>query len=226
MPAPIPRPEKKARPVRIQPPQLPAALPEADLQARLLQADADDEPLEGCLLLGETAEDFYKTEVRCCRLQGCRLSGRLDRCYFRDAVFDTCDLSNADFSGCTFRRVVFQNCKMLGVKLPEARLEQVRFAGCHLRFANLSLCVLKSVGFEGCNLDGAVLQEMRLEGAFWKDCQLTGASLFRTPLDGQDLTSDEITGIQVSLPELKGAVVTPFQACELAGLLGLIVKSQ
>ena len=105
-------------------------------------------------------------------------------------------------------------------------MDHVRFTGCHMRFVNLMLGVLKAVGFETCNLDGGVLQELKAQGLFFKDCQLTGASLFRTPLAGLDLTTDEITGIQVSLPELKGAIVTPFQACELAGLLGIIVKTE
>ena len=193
MPAPIPRPQNRQKPLRIQPPELPAGLTDGDLQALLLQADADDEPLSGFSLSGTCEEDFYKTEIRFCRFDRCRLSGRLDRCYFRDCVFDSCDLSNVDFSGSTLRRVVFKGCKLLGAKLPEVRMDQVRFTDCHMRLANLTLC---------------------------------GASLFRTPLAGQDLTTDEITGIQVSLPELKGAVVTPYQACELAGLLGLIVKSE
>lgn len=226
MPAPIPRPQNRQKPLRIQPPELPAGLTDGDLQALLLQADADDEPLSGFSLSGTCEEDFYKTEIRFCRFDRCRLSGRLDRCYFRDCVFDSCDLSNVDFSGSTLRRVVFKGCKLLGAKLPEVRMDQVRFTDCHMRLANLTLCVVKAVGFEGCNLDGAVLQEMTHTGLYFKNCQLTGASLFRTPLAGQDLTTDEITGIQVSLPELKGAVVTPYQACELAGLLGLIVKSE
>ncbi|WP_288904063.1 Holliday junction resolvase RuvX [uncultured Alistipes sp.] len=176
------------------------------------------EPLAGRLLTGASEEDFYKIEIRSCRFDRCRLSGRLDRCYIRDTVFDSCELSNADFTGGTFRRVHFTNCKLLGAKLPEIRMDHVRFTGCHMRFVNLMLGVLKAVGFETCNLDGGVLQELKAQGLFFKDCQLTGASLVRTPLAGLDLTTDEITGIQVSLPELKGAIVTPFQACELAGL--------
>ena len=45
-----------------------------------------------------------------------------------------------------------------------------------------------------------------------------------TSLKGIDLTEDEIEGLLVSGPELRGAIVTPLQACDLARLLGLIIR--
>lgn len=227
MPAPIRRPGPAVpKAVRIQKPVLSPQLEEDDLELRLLQIDAEDEPLTDCLLTGQCSEDFYKVEILGCKLDGCRLSGRLDRCYIRDTVFDSCDLSNIDLSGSILRRVAFLNCKLVGAKLAEARLDQVLFAGCPAKYANFTLAACKGVGFENCDLEGASLQELKQEGLYFKDCSLIAASLFRTPLKGLDFTTDQIAGFQVAAEDLKGALVTPYQACELAGLLGLIVKTE
>ncbi|NLZ46321.1 MAG: pentapeptide repeat-containing protein, partial [Clostridiales bacterium] len=54
----------------------------------------------------------------------------------------------------------------------------------------------------------------------------TQVSFFKTPLFKIDFTSSEIDGIIVSnsFQELKGAIVTPYQASGLAKLLGLDIK--
>lgn len=225
MPTPIRRPAPaQPKAVRIQPPLLSPDLEEEELCLGLAQADAEDEPITDCLFTGDCSDDFYKIEILGCRLDHCRLSGRLDRCYIRDTVFDTCDLSNIDLSGAILRRVSFRSCKLLGSKFAEARLDHVLFSDCPMQLTNLTLTSLKNVGFESCNLENGSLQEIKSSGLYFKNCRLTAASLFRTSLRAMDLTTDEISGIQVALDDLKGAVVTPLQACELAGLLGLIVK--
>jgi uncharacterized protein YjbI with pentapeptide repeats len=49
-------------------------------------------------------------------------------------------------------------------------------------------------------------------------------SFFKTPLKGIDFTGSKIDGMILSGEELKGAIVSVYQASELAKLLGLIVK--
>ena len=54
----------------------------------------------------------------------------------------------------------------------------------------------------------------------------TLASFFKTPLKGIDFTECTIDRITVSeeLSELKGAIINPYQAVELAKFLGVIIK--
>ena len=89
-----------------------------------------------------------------------------------------------------------------------------------------SECGFKNVRFERCRLREASLTELRAKkGAFEvSGCDLARAVLFRTPLAGLDLTTCIIEGAALEGPELRGAVVTAQQACELARLLGVIIK--
>ena len=51
-------------------------------------------------------------------------------------------------------------------------------------------------------------------------------NFFKTPLKGVDFTSCRLQAPTLSLggPELRGAEVTLFQAAELAGQMGVIIK--
>ena len=70
------------------------------------------------------------------------------------------------------------------------------------------------------------MQECRFHAVRFCSCSLTGAEFFRTPLAGIDLTTDDIGGIAVAGPELRGAVVTAYQASELARLLGVVIRDR
>lgn len=69
---------------------------------------------------------------------------------------------------------------------------------------------------------------VRLRRAAFDACDLTQADVFRTPLAGIDLSTCDIQGIVVSsdFRELRNCLVSPLQAVELAGLLGVKVKEE
>ena len=127
-------------------------------------------------------------------------------------------------SGGTFRRVTFEDCKMVGALLPESSLTDVRFAGCAARYINCYEAAVHRVQFIGCDLTGAVLQSVSVRELAFSESRLTSAELFGTPLAGVDFTTSEIDGIVVAPQNLRGAVVTAPQACELARLLGVIIR--
>ena len=79
--------------------------------------------------------------------------------------------------------------------------------------------------FDGVRLCEASLGALRARGA-WRlhACDLSGADLLGTSLAGQDLTECEIAGVRLAGGEVRGAVVTPAQACELAKLLGVVIR--
>ena len=68
-------------------------------------------------------------------------------------------------------------------------------------------------------MESAILKNIE-----FTDCDLTRATLFGTPMKGLDLTTCTLDGVLVNLPDLRGMIVTPLQAAELAKLLGLVVK--
>ena len=57
-------------------------------------------------------------------------------------------------------------------------------------------------------------------------CSFVQAEFFKTPLKGIDFTDCTLDGIRLSegKSELKGAIVSSYQAAELARLLGVIIK--
>ena len=83
---------------------------------------------------------------------------------------------------------------------------------------------MKRVSFSRSDFSGGSFGGCQVEGVFFDQCNLCECDFFHTPLDGMDFTTSQISGILLSGSELKGAVVTPLQAAELASLLGLIVR--
>ena len=86
---------------------------------------------------------------------------------------------------------------------------------------------MKAVLFEQTDLSGAAFSDigLRRRAMFaFRECSLAGAQFLHTPLAGQNFATCNIEGIALEGPELRGARVTALQACELAKLLGVIVK--
>ena len=177
------------------------------------------QPLAGMTLTADGPE-FHG-----CLFDGCRLLDmEIEGVFFVDVVFRDCDLSNLSMRGGVFIRCVFERCRLTGADLAEASLTDVTFLNCKGDYLGLAQARCKDVRFVGCELTEAGMQEMQLARTVFEGCRLQRAELFHTPLSGIDLTTDEIDGIRLEGSELKGAIVTPLQACELARLLGLIIR--
>ena len=101
-----------------------------------------------------------------------------------------------------------------------------RFTGAALSGAWFQKAVFKNVIFRKDNLRSAVFWDVKRRSVFrFQDCCLVQAEFLHTSLNGQDLTTCNIEGAGFSgEEELRGAKVTPVQACELAKLLGVIIE--
>jgi uncharacterized protein YjbI with pentapeptide repeats len=106
----------------------------------------------------------------------------------------------------------------------KALLRCVTMKGCKADFANLHEAKLDRVDFTDCILTEAALEALNARQLTFDSCDLTRASLFRTPMKGIDMTTCTLDGILVNLPDLRGMIVSPTQAMNLAKLLGLVVK--
>ena len=75
--------------------------------------------------------------------------------------------------------------------------------------------------------DGFRIERMQVQGLQLRAADLTGTNCFKTYFSGTDLTDTEIGGITLSkdFAELRGALITPYQAGGLVGLLGIKVQS-
>ena len=144
---------------------------------------------------------------------------------FQDCVFMNCDLSNLNLRDSSLQRVLFENCKLTGLNLFESYLTDVSVYRSNGKYINLPGGKLKNVRFENCDLSGAVFDSCELEQTVFWNTRLSGADFLHTRLNNIDVTTCEIDGISLSGSyELKGIVVTPSQACELARFLGVTIQ--
>lgn len=187
-----------------------------------------DERMEESLFTGESCpgESLKGMEALRCRFVKCDFSGcDFEQAGFRDVVFEGCDFSNCDFAKAAFQRVLFVNCKLMGTDFVEAFLKHVRFSDCAGEYVNFADCKVQDTAFESCKFQSAAFVRCRMSATFTL-CELTRALFEQTPLKDFDLRTCRLAGMQITLSDLRGAVVTPLQAAELAALLGLVIRDQ
>ena len=96
-----------------------------------------------------------------------------------------------------------------------------------MQYANLAMGRFKFADFEDCKLSQACMAESEMKNVQFARCELTGAEFVGTKLKGMDLRTNEISGIVLGgRGELMGATVSPLQACDLARLLGVTIRSE
>jgi len=201
----------------------------------ILQSDTDlldklslDERVEECLFTGVSyvGENLKSLDVLKCRFVKCDFSEcGMELAGFRDTVFEACDFSNCDFSKASFQRTIFQGCKLMGADFIEGSLRQVRFLDVSGDYVNFADSRIQDTVFEKSKLPNAAFSRCKLAASF-DMCDLTQSLFQQTLIKDIDLRTCQLQGIQITLPDLRGAIVTPMQASELAVLLGLVIREQ
>jgi uncharacterized protein YjbI with pentapeptide repeats len=187
-----------------------------------------DERVEECLFTGVSyaGENLKGLDVLRCRFVKCDFSEcSMELAGFRDTVFEACDFSNCDFSKASFQKTLFQGCKLMGADFIEGSLRHVRFLDVSCGYVNFADSRVQDTAFEKSRLPNAAFSRCKMTASF-EDCDLMQSLFQQTPLKDIDLRTCRLQGIQITLPDLKGAVVTPVQASDLAALLGLVIKEQ
>lgn len=209
-------------------PQLSDALEAAELKEAAENAWREEDDVRGCRFAAGTSRGLRlqaPLEIRGCLFESWRFEEcAVPRLQFTDVLFRSCDLSGLDLTGCSLLRCRFSGCKAVGAYLAEAKLRQVLFEDCQMQLANLSDCRCQTVRFSRCDFTGAALLGLSLTKTAFDNCRLVDVQLTGTPLGGLDLTSCTIEGWSLRGEELRGAIVTPFQAAELSRLLGLVIR--
>ena len=207
-------------------PRLPAKLTLCASDEALIEDDAEFTTLllDRPDFSGQQAAHLTFTTVHCKqgRWGGSRLHGV--RC--TDTRFEGCDLANATWEQVVAHRVEFITCQLLGWNALEAHLQNVRFQGCNGQFAGFRFATCKLVRFEQCDLRHADFQRADLSGVVFHKCDLRSAQLSGATLKGTDFRGSQIDDMRVGLQELPGAIVDPFQAAYIAGLLGVVIRDE
>lgn len=207
------------------PPRIADALPAADACALSTDEEVVGRAFRSEAFAGVRREHLFVQEALFC---GCLFAGcDLRRAHFTDVVFRNCDLSNVVWPECSFHRVEFADCKLLGADFRAGTWHDVRFVRPSAAYLNLFGGRMRRVDFERGALRHAVLAECRFEAVGFRACDLEAAEFHGTRLDGITLSDSQIGGLGVRAavsPELRGARVSPAQACELARLLGVEIE--
>lgn len=212
-----------AESMNVMQPEIPELLDDGiDVMNKLL---SEDKVQEG-IFTGEsfTNENMKGLDVLRCRFVKCEFTQAcFEQAGFRDVVFENCDFSNCDFTKAAFQRVAFLGCKLMGADFIESALRSVRFFDCDARYANFADGKAQEIAFENVRLENAAFLRFKLTASF-SQCSLSQATFEQTLMKGFDLRTCRLGGLQVTLSDIKGAIVTPVQAADLAALLGLVIK--
>ena len=166
------------------------------------------------------AARWDEIEARAARLGAVNWEGAS----WSDCRFESCDLSHlpgarlsvtrAEFDGCRARAlecnasdwsdVTFRNCNLSGTNFRGSRWKRARFEGCDLGQSDWNGADARGLVFQNCDLRGADFNFCQLAGADWRTCQSEGVSL--------------------GAASLRGLIVEPVQAAQLARILGLDVR--
>lgn len=212
-------------------PNIPAVLePVEDFAALLQSARKRQESIEYLRIeaVCSASADAHKLDFVGVEFDHCRLSGCVfDKASFVDVRFRDCDLSSCSFADAYFSRCEFLSCKWVGASLPGALLRQSGAFGCSFQYANFDGASLAAVSFEECDFTGAAFSQARFREMITANNRLCGVNFFHTSLKGMDFTRDLVDGwiLSEGMSELKGAIFSPYQAVDLARLLGIEIKS-
>ncbi|MBE6836971.1 MAG: pentapeptide repeat-containing protein [Ruminococcus sp.] len=162
-----------------------------------------------------------------CVIKNCRFNNtKAYKVEFYDTEFKNCDFSGCDMTEGIFKRCRFVNCKGVGVNFSRGSFMDVTFERCVMEYVNFSATRFDFTEFNESNIKFGEMASCVLRNTVFSESNLARVNFAKTPLKGIDLTSCEIDGIMVSegFSELKGAIVTSYQASELAVLLGLDIR--
>lgn len=145
---------------------------------------------------------------------------------FIDGIVWNSDLSNGVFAESFWASSCLCESKGIGADFSASRMRNVRFAGCNLQYGNFTKCRLPGIRIGNSDFSEAVFSETELGGAILDEVKLNRATFVKTSLGGINLTRCAIDNLRFSdhAPELRGAIVNPVQAAELAKLLGVVIE--
>ncbi|WP_051704654.1 pentapeptide repeat-containing protein [Glycomyces sp. NRRL B-16210] len=136
-----------------------------------------------------------------------------------DVTVERSVLSNGRWERATARRVEITDSQLVGWQAQFALVQDLYVSDCRADFAGISIGTAKGpVVFERCRFMNATFLG-DLSKAVFIDCAFPGADFSRVAnAKGCDLRRSDLVGI-TGLMSLRGALITPGQAVEIAGEL-------
>ena len=192
--------------------------------ARLEDDETENVCVDGIVLSKEdiSSLSFNQVKFKNCEFVDCDF----EKASFVNVIFEKCDFSNSNFENSYFSCCEIISSKWIGARFVNSSIKDFTVNESNFNFAILDKANLRHIRFSNTTLNNANITESALKDVELEDVELVNANFFKTSLKGIDFTKSQIGGISMSnnFAELKGAIVNPFQASELAKLLGVIIK--
>ncbi|MEU9186870.1 pentapeptide repeat-containing protein [Streptomyces sp. NPDC048484] len=154
-----------------------------------------------------------------CALTGCAVDEtRLHHARVLDSVLTGLRGVGTDLGSATLRDVEVVDARLGGVQLHGAVLERVVFRGGKIDYLNLREARIRDVVFEGCVLVEPDFGGARLERVEFVDCVLKQADFSGVSLTDVDLRRAAEVDFARGVDRLAGAVISPAQLLDLAGV--------
>lgn len=175
-----------------------------------------------------THEDLSKLDFKGVLFDNCKFVD----CDFSKSFFMNVHLVGSNFSNCLFDNVYVKKCffnasKMTGFMGAQSLIEDTYFKDCHMKYAHFAGAKISKSTFNHCNLQESDFMQAEFKSVQVSEVDFESANFFKAVLGGMDFSTSYINGITLSkeMCELKGVTLNPLQACEIATLLGIKIKS-
>ena len=165
---------------------------------------------------------FDRAVMRRCNLSEC--SFKLAQ--LLDARLDGCDVANARWEKTHIQRAEITGCRLVGWALIDSQVANLLVQRCNADLSRFHDTAFHATCFEACTLKSASFEGADLRGVVFRGCDLRGADFRRAKLKGTDLRGCDIDGIKIGVGDVKGLIVSPQQAVELAALFGVDVRAE
>ena len=143
-----------------------------------------------------------------------------------DCVFTGCDISNRVFSGVSLRRVSFERCLLTGLDLSQSGIYDLSVSDSKAMYLNFTRSKVRNMSFTDTDMSGSFFLDTDLKGALFRACRLSECEFSGVSLKGTDLSECDISGIRADMFSVRGMIIDPLQAQDLAGLLGVVLKER
>lgn len=170
---------------------------------------------------------FFKIEVQNSVFENCTFQNcNFENASFIDVIFQSCDFSNSKFTGAYFERCEFTSCKCVGVNMSDTIIKQTIFEHSNFQYSYFDKTKISDVLFDHIDFTEASMTEAKLKRFETRESRFFKNNFFKTLLNAIDFSDNEFASPIVSTPpvELKGAIINMFQAADLIGLWGIVVK--
>lgn len=206
----------------IKSPRLPKPMPTAAPEALADHAHIFQCALNGLDYNNLLARGLILEQVRARKVQ--LLRSNLPGLRVVDSLMETCEMSGCEWETAFFRRVIFQGCRLMGTQILEGFFEDVEFIDCQMEELSVVSAKFKNCRFSKCAIRKASFDGADLTGVAFSDCDISEADFHLAKLIGTDFRTAKIGGLRVGVEEMRGAIIAPYQALQVVGLLGVVVK--